>query len=121
MLSRQAAKLAKKETCHFDRREKSFLDPSRSLGMTGLGPLPWRLCAFARDMVFPTSSSFPNFKYSWLGFKHQVARQNRLQHAAADGQRFVADRKAVADFAARIEVADFQSRGHLHVGVHQAA
>ena len=33
--------------CHFDRREKSFLDPSHSLGMTGMGssPLrPWRLC-----------------------------------------------------------------------------
>src|SRR3990170_4079241 len=75
----------RKTPCHFDRREKSFLDPSRSLGMTGFGPSPWRLCAFARDMVFPTSSSFPNFKHFWLGFTHQVAGQNRLQHAAADG------------------------------------
>jgi len=38
----------RKTRCHFDRREKSFLDPSHSLGMTGLGPSPWRplrLCA----------------------------------------------------------------------------
>src|SRR5919106_6386947 len=28
--------------CHFDRREKSFLDPSHSLGMTAIGP---SLCA----------------------------------------------------------------------------
>jgi hypothetical protein len=28
--------------CHFDRREKSFLDPSHSLVMTALGPSPWR-------------------------------------------------------------------------------
>jgi hypothetical protein len=32
------AKGAKEERCHFDRREKSFLDPSYPLGMTGLGP-----------------------------------------------------------------------------------
>src|SRR6266478_6511705 len=36
--------------CHFDRREKPFLDPSHSLGMTGLGPSLCGLCAFARDM-----------------------------------------------------------------------
>jgi len=38
----------RKILCHFDRREKSFLDPSHSLEMTALGPLPWRslrLCA----------------------------------------------------------------------------
>jgi len=28
----------------------------------------WRLCVFAGDMVFPISSSFPNFKYFWLDF-----------------------------------------------------
>jgi hypothetical protein len=32
------AKGAKEERCHFERREKSFLDPSHSLGMTGRGP-----------------------------------------------------------------------------------
>src|SRR3970282_645830 len=35
-----------KTNCHFDRREKSFLDPSHSLGMTDGGPSPlraWRL------------------------------------------------------------------------------
>jgi hypothetical protein len=38
----------RKNLCHFDQREKSFLDPSHSLGMMGLGPSPWRplrLCA----------------------------------------------------------------------------
>jgi hypothetical protein len=30
-------------------REKSFLDPSHSLGMTGLGPSPLRLCVLAGD------------------------------------------------------------------------
>jgi hypothetical protein len=29
---------AKNAHCHFDRREKSFLDPSHLLGMTGIGP-----------------------------------------------------------------------------------
>ena len=41
----------RKECCHFDQREKSFLDSSHSLGMTGLGPSPSRLCAFARVIV----------------------------------------------------------------------
>ena len=36
--------------CHFDPWEKSFLDPSHSLGMTGIGPSPLRLCTFARDI-----------------------------------------------------------------------
>ena len=35
--------------CHFDRREKSFFDPSHSLGMTGGGPSPLRLGVFAGD------------------------------------------------------------------------
>jgi hypothetical protein len=35
-ISRKGAKTAKEEFCHFDRREKSFLDLSHSLGMTGL-------------------------------------------------------------------------------------
>jgi hypothetical protein len=34
--SRKAAKGTKGEHCHFERREKSFLDPSHSLGMTRL-------------------------------------------------------------------------------------
>jgi|GEM_PF-1456819 len=56
--SRQDAKNAKFGSCHFDRREKSFLVASDSLGMTGLspslcGPLDVAqdmLCAFARDI-----------------------------------------------------------------------
>ena len=35
-VSRKGAKAAKKAYCHFDRREKSFLDPSHLLGMAGL-------------------------------------------------------------------------------------
>jgi hypothetical protein len=46
-----------KSCCHFDSfdhtqgwlREKSFLDPSDFLGMTGFGPSPLRLSAFAGD------------------------------------------------------------------------
>ena len=38
-----------RKRCHFDRREKSFLDPSHSLGMTGMGSSPLRLGAFAGD------------------------------------------------------------------------
>ncbi len=36
--------------------------------MTSRRHVTWRLCAFAGDMVFPISSSFPNFKYFWLVF-----------------------------------------------------
>src|SRR3990172_13411551 len=72
--SRQGAKNAKKDPCHFDRREKSFLDPSRSLGMTGLGPSPLRLCVLARDTVFPIFSSSQNFKYVWLDSKTAMVR-----------------------------------------------
>ena len=46
-----------RKRCHFGPfgqaqgklREKSFLDPSHSLGMTGMGSSPLRLCAFAGD------------------------------------------------------------------------
>jgi len=37
--SRKGAKAAR---CHFERREKSFLDPSHMLGMTDSGPVTWR-------------------------------------------------------------------------------
>jgi hypothetical protein len=45
---------AKNAFCHFDRREKSLLDPSQSLGMTGLGPVTWRALRpfdVAQDML----------------------------------------------------------------------
>ncbi len=32
----------------------------------GPRPVTSRLCVFAGDMIFPISSSFPNFKYFWL-------------------------------------------------------
>jgi hypothetical protein len=42
----------RKIPCHFDRREKSFLDPSHSLGMTALGPSPWRPLRLCVRRVF---------------------------------------------------------------------
>ena len=79
-LSRQACR------CHFDRREKSFLNPSHSLGMTGLSPPPWRLCApstefilseaeglrtcFARVMIFPAppiQNRKSKIQNQWMG------------------------------------------------------
>jgi len=51
-VSRAKAPRAQRSTaCHFDRREKSFLDPSHSLGMTDLGPSLGAL-AFARVILF---------------------------------------------------------------------
>ncbi len=50
--SRQGAKTPsseRKTLCHLDRREKSFIDPSHLLGMTGLGSSPLRLGVFAGD------------------------------------------------------------------------
>ena len=52
IFSRQDAKSA---TCHFDRREKSFSDPSHSFGMTGQGTVTWRALrpfGFAQDMLW---------------------------------------------------------------------
>ncbi|MDZ4344479.1 MAG: hypothetical protein U1E51_18815, partial [Candidatus Binatia bacterium] len=51
------AKLAKASPCHFDQREKPFLDPSHSLGMTGPGRVTWRLCAFAGVISFSLPKS----------------------------------------------------------------
>src|SRR3989337_961813 len=59
--SRQGAKTPsseRKTLCHFDRREKSFLDPSHLLGMTDLGPLPLRLGVFAGDNPISASAFF---------------------------------------------------------------
>ena len=38
------ARHAKEDCCHFDQREKSFLDPSRSLGITSHGSSLGGLC-----------------------------------------------------------------------------
>ena len=46
----ERVKNAKFGSCHFDRREKSFLVPSDSLGMTGLSPSLGAPCTFARDI-----------------------------------------------------------------------
>jgi len=58
----------RKILCHFDRREKSFLDFSHPLGMTALGPSPWRPLRLCARHVFPISSSSEHFKYLWLDF-----------------------------------------------------
>jgi len=59
----------RKNPCHFDRREKSILDPSHSLGMTGLGPSPWRPLRSLREALsYPIFSSSRIFKYLWLDF-----------------------------------------------------
>jgi hypothetical protein len=58
---RQDAKAQSDAPRHFDPfdkaqdklREKSFLDPSHSLGMTGRGHVTWRLCVFAGVISFP--------------------------------------------------------------------
>jgi hypothetical protein len=71
--SRQGAKAPSKTRCHFDRREKSFLDPSHSLGMTGLGPSPLRLGVFAGDIpnsffafFAPFAVNYPIPNLLWL-------------------------------------------------------
>ena len=51
-ISRKDAKAARGGgLCHFDRREKSFSDPSHSFGMTGLGPSLGALCVLARVIL----------------------------------------------------------------------
>ena len=55
----QRRKGAKEEHCHFERREKSFLDPSHSLGMTGHGPVAQRLGALARAISESESVRLP--------------------------------------------------------------
>jgi hypothetical protein len=49
MLPAKAQRRQVRKRCHFGRREKFFLDPSHSLGMTGIGSSPLRLGAFAGD------------------------------------------------------------------------
>src|SRR6266705_5831045 len=68
-LSRQDAKRAKKDCCHFDQREKSFLDPS-SLGMTASARHLGDLCSFARVPVF----SIPLIRNSARKFQIPLAR-----------------------------------------------
>jgi hypothetical protein len=49
MLPAKAQRRQVRKRCHFGRSEKSFLDPSHSLGMTGIGSSPLRLGTFAGD------------------------------------------------------------------------
>ena len=76
----------RKILCHFDRREKSFLDPSHPLGMTALGPLPWRPLRLCARHVFPISSSSEHFKYLWLAFIPQHCRRQDCQESKARPQ-----------------------------------
>src|SRR5262245_48722332 len=67
---RRDTKHAKTRGCHFDPfgqaqgklREKSFLDPSHSLGMTGLGPSPWRALRLWARHVFSDVFFIPEFR-----------------------------------------------------------
>ena len=60
----------RKTSCHFDQREKSFLDPSHSLGMTGFDPSPWRPLRSLREIPsFPMFSWSEKLKYVWLGVR----------------------------------------------------
>jgi hypothetical protein len=46
----------KEKDCHFERREKSFVDPAHSLGMTGFGLSLGALGVLARRI---SESEFP--------------------------------------------------------------
>jgi hypothetical protein len=90
--SRQGAKTLSKTRCHFDRREKSFLDPSHSLGMTGLGPSPLRLGVFAGDIPIsffaffaPFAVNYPIPNLLWLRLRHA-----RLSVVNSESQRAAA-------------------------------
>ncbi|MGZ9242670.1 MAG: hypothetical protein ACXW6K_19505 [Candidatus Binatia bacterium] len=54
--SRQGARRQVRSFCHFGHGEKSLLEPSHPLGMTGMDPSPLRLCAFARDNPNPVAA-----------------------------------------------------------------
>ena len=90
----------RKTRCHFDPfgqaqgrlREKSFLDPSHPLGMTGLGLSPWRPLRLCARHVFPISSSSEHFKYFWLAFRQWNFRRSVLT-------RYPAERQCLADIA----------------------
>ncbi len=87
-LCRRDAKAQRKLHCHFDRREKSFLDPSHSLGMTGIG-LPLGVFAPLREPSLSyclTQNSTENFKYIWLDFsKCDPTDSNYVRHSRGTG------------------------------------
>src|SRR6266852_5141680 len=58
----------RKTLCHFDQREKSFLDLSHSLGMTALGPSPWRPLRLCARHVFSDFFFIPKFQISLARF-----------------------------------------------------
>ena len=72
-ISRKGAKHAR---CHFDRREKSFSDPSHSLGMTDRAPSPLRACrpfGYAQDMLGGRKSEAPVIREAETGRKFAQA------------------------------------------------
>ena len=87
-LSRQDAKHAKKDSLSFRPKGASFLDLSHSLGMTGLGPSPWRplrLCASRRFSESVVQQFNLNFQISLIGlqtknmvFQNQVDFKKRI-------------------------------------------
>ena len=96
-----------KTRCHFDQREKSFLDPSHSLGMTVFCPSPLRLCAFAREYSSPESDFFPAKaprRKVWGELFRISISDLTLASLRLSGRRFLSDRQrereltAFADF-----------------------
>ena len=92
-----------RERCHFDRREKSFLDPSHSLGMTGMGSSTLRLGAFAGDSSAFGCSCSPTRRTSFfqrsLGksvyyYASRFARQAQIlwPHKTSQTRRFLPPR-----------------------------
>src|SRR3972149_8920873 len=94
--NRRNAKQAKKDSMSFRPKGEILL---RSLAFArddGPRRVTSRLCAFAGDMVFPISTSFPNFKYFWLDFAQEfpccpddlvLARQINFLKDGAGGDR----------------------------------
>jgi hypothetical protein len=92
-----------RKRCHFDRREKSFLDPSHSLGMTGMGSSTLRLGAFAGDSSAFGCSCSPTRRTSFfqrsLGesvyyYASRFARQAQIlwPHKTSQTRRFLPPR-----------------------------
>ena len=63
MFPAKAQRRQVRNSCHFDQREKSLLDPSHSLGMTGIGPSPLRLGVPSTLLRTCFAGDSPSFGY----------------------------------------------------------
>ena len=65
--------------CHFDRREKSFSDPSRSLGMTGLVPSLGGLGVLARaNAVSDSEGPLENLRKPQKTYRNTKTSRSRF-------------------------------------------